>query len=345
MFRRFALRMTLLFTSLGVSLCAAELVATAVAKGAYPYLNLFVPDRELGVALEPNASTRVRSRLGRITRIETDEHGRRVHPTAQAGERVLLLGDSQAFGYLVEAEDAVAAQLSRITGAEVVDAAVPSYGPHEYVALAERLIPELRPQRVVFVANIANDWWESNVDNRRRSSARDGWLVRASGPAEAPPDFPGRRFLFGRSHLMLAARRVAVHATATFDPATPVRLLRDLDRLARPRGSHRSRITPFLLAVQRVAEAHGATVVAVALPLDVMVSEEEWRKYGVPPRDVSAVEILLSDFVADARDHQIDAVDLRLHLAGHAGVFLEDDPHLSPAGHRIFAQALAGAAP
>ena len=341
MLRRWTIRAALLLGSLSISLVFAEVAATIAAKGAYPYLNLFVTDAKLGVALEQGATTRVKSKLGSITRIDTDRNGRRVHPTGAGPRRVLLLGDSQAFGYLVEAEDAIAAQLGRITGAEVIDAAVPSYGPQEYVAIADRLAPELHPDVIVFVANVANDWWEANVDNTRRSTARDGWLVSLSGRKEEPIDFPGRRFLFGRSHLFLAARRVAVHATSTFDVATPMRLLRDLDQLEQPRAGHRSRITPFLLSTRRIAEANGATVIAVALPLDVMVSEAEWKKYGLPPRDLSSLGVLLSDFIDDAAEQQIPAIDLRAYLSGQEGVFLKDDPHLSPKGHEIFARAVA----
>jgi hypothetical protein len=340
MLRRWTIRAALLMGSLSISLAFAELAATLHARGAYPYLNLFIPDRELGVVLEPRATTRVRSKLGRITRIDTDEQGRRVHPTGAGPKRVLLLGDSQAFGYLVDGGDAISAELGEITGAEVIDAAVPSYGPHEYVHVAKRLVPELRPDLVVFVANVANDWWEANADNTRRSTARDGWLVSRAVQPEPPLDFPGRRFLLGRSHLVLAARRVAAHAASTFDPAVPIRLLSDLDRLAASRDGHRSRITPFLLSTQRVAEAHGAKLIAVALPLDVMVSQHEWRKYALPPRDLSPLGELLTDFIEDARERGIPAVDLRPVLG--PGSFLDDDPHLSPEGHRIFARAIAG---
>lgn len=338
MLRRWPFKVSLSIGSLAVSLALAELAATVVARGAYPYLNLFVADPVLGVVLESNATTRVRSKLGHVTRIDTDEAGRRRHPTGR-GKRILLLGDSQAFGYLVEAEDAVAAQLAGITGAEVIDAAVPSYGPHEYVAIAERLVPELHPDEVVFVANLANDWWEANADNTRRSTARDGWLISRGAAPASEHDFIGRRFLFGRSHLVLALRRVAAHFT-TFDAATPARLIRDLKQLRRGEGS---RLTPFLLSVKRIADANGAELTAVALPIDVLVSSREWSKYGTEPIDVSAAGVLLDDFLAGAKEHGIRTVDLREHLADRPGAFLEDDPHLSPHGHALFARALAGA--
>jgi len=43
--------------------------------GAYPFLNIFEPDAELGVRLRANAATRVRSRSGRTTDIRTNSLG------------------------------------------------------------------------------------------------------------------------------------------------------------------------------------------------------------------------------------------------------------------------------
>lgn len=338
---RLGAKLLLSALSLVASLGAAEVAATVAARGAYPYLNLFLPDADLGVRLEPNGETRIRSRHGRITTIETDADGRRIHPIHPTGERplrILLLGDSQVFGYHVEAGDALASRLSRLAGAEVIDAAVPSYGPHEYVLQAKRLVPELRPTHVLFVVNLANDWWESNVDNTRRSTARDGWLVSRSGGDGAPLLFPGRRFLLGRSHLVLAFRRLAAHASAAPAARTPARLLRDLETLR----SKPKRFTPFLAAADRVATEHGAKLLAAALPLDVMAHETEWAKYRAQPADVASLETLLGDFEAEVADLGIESVSLLEPLRrASPGAFLNDDPHLSPKGHTVFAEAVA----
>jgi hypothetical protein len=315
----------------------AEGISTVAARGAYPYLNLFVTDAELGVALEPNASSTIRSRAGRLTEIETDEHGRRIHASF-GPKKVLLLGDSQAFGYHVDARETVAAELGRRLGATVVDAAVPSYGPHEYVAQIRRIAPDLEPELIVIVVNLANDWWEANVPNTRRSTARDGWIESLG--RRGGHDFPGRRFLLGRSHLVLAMRRTARFATMDASPAAPARLVRDLDDLRRPRGEHRSRVTPFILEARRAAG--GAEVVVVALPLDVMASDGEWKKYGMKPIDVAPLRAILTDLTGELEARGVKAIDLLPHLtAGSPGAFLDDDPHLSAKGHAIMAAAVA----
>src|SRR5689334_452908 len=88
--------------SLLLGLVAAEGLARAVHRGAFPYLNIFAADPRYGVRLQPSTSTRVRSRDGRITEIATNELGFRgpAWPRPQEGDggggrRVLLLGDSQ----------------------------------------------------------------------------------------------------------------------------------------------------------------------------------------------------------------------------------------------------------
>src|SRR5262245_30912930 len=99
---------------------------------AYPFLNIFVSDPNYGVRLEPDAHTRTRSRKGRITEVETNAEGFRGpqwNDDPPVGPRVLLLGDSQMFGYGVDYRDTFAARLAERIGGEVLDAAVPTWGP------------------------------------------------------------------------------------------------------------------------------------------------------------------------------------------------------------------------
>jgi hypothetical protein len=103
-------------------------------------------------------------------------------------------------------------------------------------------------------------------------------------------------------------------------------------------------VTPHLLAADALCRRLGCRVVAVALPLDVQVHPGEWAKYRSAPRDLRATERLLRDFVDDARDAGLPAVDLLGPLrAASPGAFLPDDYHLSPAGHRAAARAIAAA--
>lgn len=346
--------MVLASTALGLLL--AELGAGARRDHAYPFLNVFVPDPRFGVLLEPGAETRTRSRDGHVTSVAVNRAGfrgpawRPAPDAAPVAGRVMILGDSQVFGYGVAWEESVAAALPGLPSGprEALAAAVPSWGPTEYLRAVESLGPVYRPTHVVFVANAANDWFEVGVPNARRSTARDGWLVQhAATAADAPRWFPGRSLLMQRSQLVLAARRLFAHAADRALPAADAaqRLLREA-RQPSPRGpggaAHRSRMTEALLEAARACRPLGCRVVAAALPLDVQVHPGEWAKYRGAPRSLEPARALLDDFVADARDAGIPAVNLMDALsASSPGAFLPDDYHLSPKGHRAVAQALA----
>ena len=246
------------------------------------------------------------------------------------------------FGYNVEYPHTAGALLDH-EGQRVFNAAVPSWGPAEYVQVARELVPRHRPTHLVFVANVANDWFESEAPNRLRTTERDGWLV-ARHPdldLEEPLAFPGAPF----PPRPLPSRlcdpqgrepRRRQHA-APGGSGRPAR--RTSGRAPRlPTPAHRSRLTRHLLAARDVC---GCTVIATALPLDVQVYAGEWAKYGARPRDLRSTEALAADFLADAETHGIATVDLMPVLrAASPGAFLTDDYHLSPEGHRAIAQAL-----
>jgi len=336
-----------------LALAIAEVGASALDGGAFPYLRLFVNDSRFGVRLRPNAEARVRSYLGRVTSVQTNAlgfRGRDWRP-APAGARapvrgrVLLLGDSQMLGLHVPFELTTAARLEG-RGFEVLDAAVPTWGPIEHVRALAELAPVFRPEHVVFVGNVANDWVESNVPNAERTAAEDGWAVRRSRDFREPRAFPGRDLLFG-SHLVYAIR-VVQHRAASAAPqprATAVRTLVDhLDELTRPRpGSPwRSPLGRHLAAAAAICARYGCEVTAASLPLDVQVHPAEWAKYGEVARDVDGLGALSRAFLDDARSLGIASVDLAPALrAASPGAYLADDPHLGPKGHRAVARAIA----
>jgi hypothetical protein len=324
-----------------VGLALAEVGASAYRGHAYPFLNVFVADERYGVRLEPGAETRTRSRQGHVTRIVINAAGfrgpewSRAESASPVPGRVMILGDSQVFGYGVAWEDTASVRL----GGDVLTAAVPSWGPPEYVRAIEELGPSFRPSYVVFVANAANDWSEAGVPNARRSTARDGWLVQGGAAgASLPTWFPGRTFLMQRSQLVLMGRRLAAHARDDMLPPADAatRLLREAGQ-----PSSRSRMKAALLAARTACEGVGCRVVAAALPLDVQVHPGEWAKYRGAPIALDRASALLDDFVADARAEGIPAVNLTPALqASSPGAFLPDDYHLSPEGHRAVARAL-----
>jgi hypothetical protein len=329
------------------ALAIAEGSASAVHHGAFPYLNAFVADTAYGVRLAPGAEARVRSRLGRVTTVRTNAEGFR-GPEWRGREDVLVLGDSQAFGLHVEWEDTFAARLSFAARLGAADAAVPTWGPREHLAILDELAPRLRPRRVVLLLNVANDWHEAGVANALRTTARDGWAVRphatgteaSSGGALASL----RSLLVRRSHLVYAARQVAGFAAseAPLRSDAPHRLVEDLPWLARPsEPGFASRLGPTVRDARDACARHGCELLVVVLPLDVQVHAREWAKYRERPIDLRATEVLAADLVRDAVSLGVTAIDLLPALRGASpGAFLPDDPHLSPAGHAAVAAAI-----
>ncbi|MFN7147585.1 MAG: hypothetical protein ACK4YP_27705, partial [Myxococcota bacterium] len=89
----------------------------------------------------------------------------------------------------------------------VRNAGVPTYGPPEYLAVLDALLASRKPKTVVLVLNFSNDLFEVNTPNTERHGIWDGWAVRRETMPAEVADFPGRRWLFSRSHLGHAVRR------------------------------------------------------------------------------------------------------------------------------------------
>ena len=123
------------------------------------------------------------------------------------------------------------------------------------------------------------------------------------------------------------AARAAIDDAARSSPTTPA-------------------LSPLAIVLQQVrrrCDEVGAKLIVVALPLDVMVSAEEWKKYGAPARDMSATQVLTEEVLADADAAGAIGVDVTRALsAAEPGAFLDRDLHMSARGHEAVATVLAG---
>lgn len=99
-----------------------------------------------------------------------------------------------------------------------------------------------------------------------------------------------------------------------------------------------------LTHLKQLCDQKGAKLLVVALPLDVMVSNAEWKKYGVAPIDMRPTRVLGEALVASAEKLGITAYDAtNALLDAEPGAFLNADLHMTPKGHRALAQGLAKA--
>lgn len=334
--------------SLGLGLVMAEGLARMAHRGAFPYLNVFVPDPVMGVRLQPGAHARLRTRLGHLSAVEINPQGFRGPDFTTMGRagRVLLLGDSQVFGYHVAQDQAMAAQLSRVSAGRLggMAAAVPTWGPHESVQAARELVPQFRPAAVVFFANVANDWLEAPVRNIKRTTAQHGWPTVVAHAAHAQQASGLTDWLLGQSHLVYTVKMLTqARRVLGAPPAVAAqRMMRSLSNLERAVPPWRSRLSPHLDQVKALCAEQGCAVLAAILPMDVQVHAGEWRKYRTRPQDLSPLNRLTQAFGADANAMGVEVVDLTAALtAASPGAWLEDDDHLSAAGHTAVATALA----
>ncbi|MGH1340356.1 MAG: alginate O-acetyltransferase AlgX-related protein [Nannocystales bacterium] len=498
----------------GVGLAVAEWAFTKRADGAFPHVNFYVADAELGVRLEAGAQMRFHLHDNPTSEITTNSSGYRGPAWPQANpennEEVIVIGDSQVFGLGVNDDETFSAKLAEATGRPVLNAGVPTFGPPEYLALARELIELRKPQTLVYTLNFLNDPFELERPNTDRHAVWDGWAVRkeTAPSAQSVVDFPGRQWLYSRSHLFYAARRwwyqrdeadagpeaidVGVPSEGTWDDligegtrstqtsqarkqraragaqaqlarlesvesdiqtkqsaiddllveeyddpddferrvaeGKPGDIVNDrysessrsivltaahINRAARARRKHLKRVAarrtaagaeakvlqasreellvkreklreqiaagdlfegaqamanqretlrrvagtdgaietgreasvfaPHLKELAALCEQHGVELVVIALPVDVQVSAEEWKKYDVDDGpDMEPSLALLADLTASARAEGARALDATAALRDASpGAFLNGDIHMTAKGHAALASALA----
>jgi hypothetical protein len=199
-----------LILGFGLGLLITEKVFAKRDEGAFPHVNFYVPDSELGVRLEPGATMTFRLRSNPLSTINVNAQGYRGADWPAAGDRegeIIVLGDSQVFGLGVEDGETFSAKLAEITGRPVLNAGVPTYGPPEYLALAGELLDQRKPAVVVLTVNFLNDPFEIDRPNKDRHAVWDGWAVRAEHAPTEVAQFPGRKWLYSQSHAFYAFRR------------------------------------------------------------------------------------------------------------------------------------------
>lgn len=200
------MRRALLFLlCLPLAAAAAEVSCALVQDRAYPHLNVYVPDTTLGARLEPGATTRLAFAGNPTTDVRINAQGYR--GADWTGGDVLVVGDSQVFGLGVEEGQTATAVLGQALGRVALNGGVPTYGPDEYLAVVSEVLAGRQVKDVVLVLNAANDFFELSHPNTERHRIVDGWAVRAELAPEAGADFPGRTWLYQRSHAFLAWRR------------------------------------------------------------------------------------------------------------------------------------------
>jgi len=185
------------------TLVALELTARAYVYGIAKRSKLFRPDSLLGWSVIPGLDVERRNSDGRPWRIATNELGLRGPATwnPSAGRRVLVLGDSFAFGEGVDIEQRFDTLVSRDHPEwSLINLGVMGYGTDQQVIGARRYQLELGEGDSLILLTYGNDF--ADLLRKTHSGRKKPWFTLESGRlVEHSPDLGWSQHLRDSSYL------------------------------------------------------------------------------------------------------------------------------------------------
>lgn len=205
----------LVLASVLVGLSLAELMLRLMAPQVFPIHppGFYVADPAVGYALTPGFSGELRRSEFRDT-IRIGDFGFRgadPRPLSKPSLRVLVLGDSQAFGFGVAEDETLSAQLELLlqarhpdTDVQVINSAVPGYGTADQLAMLRSRGPALEPDLVVVQFLSMNDLIENLTPAHTWARIKDGMLASREGTVSTRLAFGRRAEMWIKRHSHLA---------------------------------------------------------------------------------------------------------------------------------------------
>ncbi len=278
----------------------------------------------------------------------TDEHGfRNPGPWPDTAE-VVIVGDSQAFGYGVEDDEAWARGLAhRLAPSRVVNLGLIGAAPQQYTRVLERFGLPLSPKVVLYCLFPGNDIVDARLFELWESAGSPGnydvWrFFRGRLPSDR-----GLTRLVEQSYLIALVRTARRNLgsrfagqTVTLEDGTQLRLAPNVYR------SSSERAEPGHPDFQRVIEATRAASVLAAgaerVFLAVLVPTKE--EVYLPILGESSPD-LVGPYASELERLGIEHLDLTAAFQAearrsHGALFFEIDGHPNVAGNRLIARAI-----
>lgn len=194
-----------------VSLAAAPLAAEAALRLYVSYAakpaRLFRADPQTGWSNNPNLRTSLVNAAGKEWSIQTDENGQRIIANnTGGGRRILILGDSLAFGEGVDIDDRFDVRmLSSLPDVNIINTGIMGHGTDQEYVTFQNWKHRLRPGDTVLIVLNESDYYDVL---RRRFFGRSKPWVEQSG-ASSVLHSPAIGFLERWSDRSLVARAAA----------------------------------------------------------------------------------------------------------------------------------------
>lgn len=286
---------------------------------------------------------------------------------------VVSLGDSLAFGWGVEYEDAFVTRLEASmggpqTGVRVIKAGIPGTGPTDQLALLRSLLPNHRRVDMVMLSfNVGNDFTDVTEGGASQFDVVNGLLARRSETGTGQGRFVRtKNWLKRKSYVaQLAAQwlwrgeRRRTETTAVRDRPHPGLAKRD-HWLQQFNQIHLREPFPerlqqgvdltleVLTEIHQVARGRDARFLLLVIPRSIQVYDSDRQRYaeafGAAPGewDMERPQRILAEW---ARRQGTESLDLlpALRQAASASperLYYFPDSHLTKAGHRVVSEQL-----
>ncbi len=327
--------------------------------------SFFPGDPDLQFAIRPNAETVLARRDFKIT-IASNALGFRDVDRGPKGEalRVLVLGDSFAFGWGAERDVTFEVQMERLQAAaraerqerplEVVNAGVPGYNLYQSLMALEKKGWKVDPDVILLAAFIQNDfsenlateaWLEQKKTRPRKEKKKGGvagWLEEHSHA------YVWLRVKYKSSYRL---QRMWYKLTRRFNEKEERYKYRNLLVFRTPVPAEMEaewRLSErLLLRLRDTVRARGRNLLVALVPSELQVVRGTWerdgRKEGLDPAsfDLEAANRRVAAF---CRAAGIPVVDLfpGFRAASERGevLYLPSDHHWNAQGHRLAAETL-----
>lgn len=351
--RRALAFVTILLIQFGVFEAGMRIWGSSEAAPAFQ--GLFVDDPAIGYRLKPGA--RVRFATAEFdTRLAINASGVRddeeIGPKAPDERRILILGDSlvlsvqvafnQTFGELLEQRLNSAQSRYRY---RVINAGVQGYGPVEELLLFRSIVDRIKPDLVVETLFVGNDAEEAVTSAPRLSAERpSAALIRDSAATRL------RRSV--RRSMVLQVLRLRLSAATdrlTWSAAPPEPPLQSYAANPVPRIAQGLAITRRAVeAIAVEASRAGARTALVLMPARFQVDDADYGRLRDTVRESGGE--LVRDAATTRFREALTGVGaplfdplpaLRAALPG-PDLFFQQTVHLTPRGHQVVAEALAG---
>lgn len=286
---------------------------------------------------------------------------------------VLALGDSLAFGWGVEYEDAFLTRLEASmggpqTGVRVMKAGIPGTGTNDHLALLRTLLPHHpRVDMVMLSFNVGNDFTDVAEGGASQFDVVDGLLVRRSetgtgqGPLTRAKNWVKRKSYVAqlgaqwlwqrerrraetiavrdRSHDGLAHRDywlqqfIQIHLREPF----PERLQKGIDSTL-----------AALTQMQHLARERDARFLLVLIPRSIQVYDSDKQRYaeafGLAPADwdMDRPQRILAEWARQQGAESLDLLPALRQAASSSSerLYYFPDSHVTKAGHRVVSEQL-----